>query len=204
MGARNAGPVGPVAVLDACVLVPSGLRDLLLSCADVGLFRPVWQSEILDEMRRNGIRLLVTNNGLSQQDAEAALDHTLTQMRLAFPDAEADSNLWMPLVRLMTNDRKDRHVLAVGVGAGASCVVTSNLPDFPESSWPPGLVALSPDEFLLGLIGEHPRRVRKAVDSMSARLSHPVQPPEDLAKLLANGQHAPGFGTALTALLASD
>ena len=39
-----------VAVLDACVLVPAGLRDLLLSMADVGLFRPVWQEEIEDEL----------------------------------------------------------------------------------------------------------------------------------------------------------
>jgi hypothetical protein len=48
-----------IAVLDACVLVPPALRDLLLSCASVDLFRPVWQEEILDEVRRNSVRLLV-------------------------------------------------------------------------------------------------------------------------------------------------
>ncbi len=176
-----------MAVLDACVLVPSGLRDLLLSCAATGLLRPVWQSEILDEVRRNGSRLLVKRRDLSQEDADAALDHTLTHMRRAFFDAEVDSILWVPLVPSMTNDIKDRHVLAVGVGA--SCVVTSNLSDFPESSWPPCLVGLSPDEFLLGLIEEHPKKVRQAVESMSARLSRPAQSPTDLAKLFENGQH---------------
>ena len=45
-----ATPVRPVAVLDANVLVPAGLRDLMLSCADVGVFRPVWQAEIEDEV----------------------------------------------------------------------------------------------------------------------------------------------------------
>ena len=44
-------PVRPVAVLDACVLIPAALRDLLLSCADVGVFRPIWQDEILDEVK---------------------------------------------------------------------------------------------------------------------------------------------------------
>ncbi|WP_185447445.1 hypothetical protein [Kribbella qitaiheensis] len=38
--------------LDACVLIPAGLRDLLLSCANEAVFRPVWQDEILDEVRR--------------------------------------------------------------------------------------------------------------------------------------------------------
>ena len=37
----HAGPMRPVAVLDANVLIPPGLRDLLLSCADAAVFRPV-------------------------------------------------------------------------------------------------------------------------------------------------------------------
>jgi len=41
-----ARPVRPITVLDANVLIPAGLRDLMLSCADVGVFRPVWQAEI--------------------------------------------------------------------------------------------------------------------------------------------------------------
>lgn len=77
-----------IAVLDACVLVPPALRDLLLSCASVGIFRPVWQDEILDEVRRNSIRLLVDRKQLAQETAEAAVRHTLTQMARAFPDDE--------------------------------------------------------------------------------------------------------------------
>ncbi|TDB80270.1 PIN domain-containing protein [Micromonospora sp. KC721] len=43
-----------VAVLDACVLVPSVLADTLLRCAEQDLYRPVWSRAILDEVRRNG------------------------------------------------------------------------------------------------------------------------------------------------------
>ncbi|GEM_PF-5994529 len=42
-----------VAVLDACVLVPSVVADTLLRCAEQGLYRPLWSAEILDEVRRH-------------------------------------------------------------------------------------------------------------------------------------------------------
>ena len=47
------------AVLDACVLYPTILREILGDCAAAGLFRPVWSQRILDEWRlaadRNGL-----------------------------------------------------------------------------------------------------------------------------------------------------
>lgn len=106
-----------MAVLDACVLIPAALRDLLLSCANVGVFRPIWQDEILNEVKRNGSRLLVERSGLTELAALAAVEYTLGRMSDAFPDAVAASSLWVPLVPDMTCDQNDRHVLAVAVGA---------------------------------------------------------------------------------------
>ena len=41
------------ALLDACVLMPINLTDVLLRLAKAGTFRPLWSAEVLDEVRRN-------------------------------------------------------------------------------------------------------------------------------------------------------
>jgi hypothetical protein len=45
--------VAPVYVLDACVLYPVVIRDLLLTLATLDAFEPRWTEAILDEMARN-------------------------------------------------------------------------------------------------------------------------------------------------------
>ena len=45
--------IAPIAVLDACVLYPVVVRDLLLTMSTNAALDPRWSAEILDEMRRN-------------------------------------------------------------------------------------------------------------------------------------------------------
>ena len=45
--------IAPIAVLDACVLYPVVVRDLLLTLSTNAALDPRWSAEILDEMRRN-------------------------------------------------------------------------------------------------------------------------------------------------------
>jgi hypothetical protein len=180
--------------------VPPGLRDLLLSCADQAVFRPVWQAEIENEVRRNGARLAIARRGVSREDAVATLDRTLERMNTAFPDARLSSELWVPLVREKTNDAKDRHVLAAAVGADATHLVTSNLRDFPVPSRPPGIEVVRQDAFLLGRLTEAPDLVVRAVESMASRHTRPAHTPHELAEMIAEGKHAPRFGIALRKL----
>jgi predicted nucleic acid-binding protein len=194
-------PARPVAVLDANVLIPAGLRDLMLSCADVGVFRPVWQAEIEDEVVRNTARLTVKRHGIELDVARASAEATVTQMRRAFPDACAATELWTPLVGQMTCDHKDRHVLAVAVGVGATHLVTTNIRDFPVRSRPAGVAVVKPDRFLRDRLAAEPDLVVAAVEGMSARLKHPPQPPAEIARLLAKGQFTPKFGAELLELL---
>lgn len=192
-----------VAVLDANVLIPPGLRDLLLSCADVGVFRPVWQEEILSEVYRNSIRIGVAKRGMTEQQATAGVEHVLTQMRRAFPDACAETKLWTPLVPHMTCDENDRHVLAVAVAAEATHLVTTNIRDFPVHSRPAGAAVVTADRFLRDRLGGAPDLVVEAVQGMSRRLKSPPQSPADIAALFAGGQSAPRFGRELAGVLAA-
>ncbi|GAA1543464.1 PIN domain-containing protein [Kribbella lupini] len=191
-----------MAALDACVLIPPGVRDLLLSCAHESVFRPVWQDEILDEVRRNSVKLLIERSQLSEQEATAAVKHTVAQMRRAFPDACVPSELWIPLVSDMTCHQKDRHVLAVSVGAEATHLVTDNTRDFPVASRPAGLAVLKPDRFMLERMAAVPDLVLEAVEGMSNRMKHPRKTPAELAAYMANGQHLRRFGLQLGEKLA--
>jgi len=128
------------AVLDACVLYPIGLRDVLLDLAsELGLFRPRWSATILDEMERN----LVSDGRCSP--AQAA--DLRSALEAVFPEAEVTG--YEELVSQMTNHPKDRHVLAAAVASDAEIIVTSNLKDFPATACDPvGVRVLSPDTFL--------------------------------------------------------
>jgi predicted nucleic acid-binding protein len=189
-----------VAVLDAAVLVRPGLRDLLLSCADRAAFRPVWQSELLNVLGRNATRLAV-ERGATQDEAQADTDHLLRKMAEAFPDAELDADLWVPLVPQMFNDPKDRHVLAAALGAGADVVVTVNLDDFPSRSWPAGVRVVHPDPFLSSLLRSSPEQVLTAVGDIAERNRRPPNAVRALAETYAASQFVPGFGALLTARL---
>ena len=51
-----AGSARYTAILDACVLYPATLRDLLLSLARDGLFHACWSERIQDEWVRSPAR----------------------------------------------------------------------------------------------------------------------------------------------------
>ncbi|MGH9073052.1 MAG: hypothetical protein ACRDZQ_02875 [Acidimicrobiales bacterium] len=55
------------------------------------------------------------------------------QMAAAFPDALIEG--YEPLVPIMTNHPKDRHVLAAAARGNAGLIVTENVKDFPESAF---------------------------------------------------------------------
>lgn len=197
----TAAPIRPVTVLDAAVLVPPGLRDLLLSCAEAEAFRPVWQSEIEAEVRRNGARLIIERTGVSPGDAEAEIDRTIRLMNAAFPGAQLPTQDWVPLVPRMTNQAMDRHVLAAAVGAGATHVVTNNLRDFPASSRPPGVTVQSADSFLLERLASIPDLVVAGVEAMASRHRKPPRTPKELAEMMAEGEQLRRFGAALGKVL---
>ncbi len=74
----------------------------------------------------------------------------------------------------MTNDEKDRHVLAAAVAADSELIVTFDLDDFPPDSCEPfGVEAIHPDDFLLDLHDLKPEAVRAALEQQAADLTPP-------------------------------
>lgn len=190
----------PVCVLDACVLVPPGLRDLLISLADVGVFRPVWQDTILDETLRNGVKLLV-ERGSTDAAAHKKMARTLENMSTAFPDASLDEDEWTPLEAKCTNHPKDRHVLAAAMAAAATHLVTDNLRDFPPASRPADLAVLKPDPFLLAMLDREPDAVLAGLRAMAARHRNPAHTVQELATTLSSAERTKRFGSRILALL---
>ena len=117
-----------LAVLDANVLVPVSLTDTLLRSAEHRRYVPLWTSAILDKVIRNVARL-------HPEHGTEGVRRRVSFMTNAFPDAMVSG--WERLEPDMTNDPKDRHVLAAAVKAGAEVVVTNNISDFPGLGVPP-------------------------------------------------------------------
>ncbi len=134
------------AFLDTCVLYPAYLCDTLLRLADASAYRPLWSADVLTELRRNQVA-----RGISPDRVE----HRVAQMARSFPDALVTG--YESLVEVMTNDAKDRHVLAAAVRAGAEVLVTFNMSDFTEPACKPyDITAVHPDEFLLDQLDLYP------------------------------------------------
>lgn len=128
-------------VLDACVLWPNSLRDTLLRLAETPrLYTPQWTDRIWEEVLRN----LEARRGLTAEQT----GHLLSQVKEHFPEAFVSG--YERFIERMSNDPKDRHVIAAAVRCNAQVIVTSNLKHFPPgalSEW--GVEAQHPDDFLL-------------------------------------------------------
>jgi predicted nucleic acid-binding protein len=129
-----------IVVLDTCVLVPMPLCDTLLRLAEAPpLYIPRWSDDILRELRSTLLRMGYTT-------AQAA--RRISAMDAAFEDAKVTG--YERMVASMTNDPKDRHVLAAAVRCAARAIVTDNVRHFPPRSVKPYHVdVLTPDEFLM-------------------------------------------------------
>src|SRR5215475_11764640 len=135
------------AFLDTCVLYPAYLCDTLLQLAEADSYRPLWSDNVLIELHRN-----LLESGLPPH----SVDHRLAQMRRSFPDALSTG--YETLVDNMTNEPKDRHVLAAAIRASAEVIVTFNIRDFPDAALKPfDITAIHPDEFLLDQLDLYPR-----------------------------------------------
>lgn len=137
------------ALLDANVLYPAYLRDVLLQMTHIGLYEVRWSQLIEDEL----MDALARQNPDRSKDS---LEYTRSRMNLAFPAAKvAGRKIDYLTAKLVLPDPDDRHVLAAAIAGNCEVIVTNNLRDFPRSNLRVHAIkALTPDQFLLQLL--HP------------------------------------------------
>lgn len=130
-------------VLDACVLIPMPLADTLLRMAEAPrLYLPRWSQTIMDEVTRNLISKW-------EMPPEKALRRE-EELRRHFPEAWVEG--FETLIDVLTNDPKDRHVLATAVRSHSELILTYNRRHFPATSLQPwGINVEAPSTFLRGL-----------------------------------------------------
>lgn len=154
------------AVLDACVLYPAPVRDLLMSLAQAGLYHARWTHDIEDEWVRN---VLADRPDLSA----AQLKRTCALMATAIPDCLVE-NYRSLIDSVNLPDLDDRHVLAAAIVARADAIVTFNLKDFPASAMQAhNLVAAHPDDFIADQLELRPIDALAAIKALRGRLKKP-------------------------------
>jgi len=165
------------AILDANVIYPAPVRDLLLNLADQEIFSPKWSEIIHEEWIRN---LLINRTDLSK----SKLLRTVKIMNSVFPDAEVHGfedlidNLELP-------DLDDRHVLAAAIHCNADAIITFNQKDFPKKYVREyNIEVYNPDKFLNLLHKLSPEIVRQAFDNQLESLQHPAKTKQELIDTL--------------------
>lgn len=135
-------------LLDACVLYPTVMREVLIGAAKAGLYTPLWSPRILEEWARAAARL--------GPEQEVFARSEITLLNAAFPTASVTprdgdmARLWLP-------DEDDIHVLATAIAGGADVLVTMNNADFPRHTLAEeGLRRDTPDAVLRELFDSHP------------------------------------------------
>ncbi len=172
-----------VVLLDACTLVVSSLRDVLLRCSAAGFYQVRWSPTILDEVRGTlSDRISIADN---------RIDHLCAALERAFPDAKVECSEQVPPDLVV--DADDLHVVQAAVADDVNVIVTANVRHFREDKLhDAGILLRTPDRFLVELFSHFPDEIAQVVVNRASDLGDTV--PETLEFLR---QHVPGFVRSL-------
>ncbi len=167
----------PVAFLDASVLYPALLRNMLMYFAVADLYHARWSAQVHDEW----MSALLRNR---PDMPRAQLERTRRLMEAQLDDAlvigyeHRIDSITLP-------DADDRHVLAAAIHAEAHSIVTANLRDFPGIALAPfQLVAEHPDAFLLRLVNDNQESAIAAFYELCDARKNPHQKPREVTEIL--------------------
>ena len=149
------------AVLDACVLYPTVLREILQGAGAAGLYQPVFSDRILREWVLATAKLGPAAPAIAEGEAAALRAAFPRGLEREHPEIEA---------RLILPDPNDRHVLASAIASGADAIVTFNAQDFPGHVLAAeGITRRDPDGFLWELQSGTPDAMAGIVEAVRAK-----------------------------------
>jgi predicted nucleic acid-binding protein len=153
-------------LLDACVLYPAPLRDLLMRLTLSGLFRAKWTDQIHEEWIEN---LLANRPDIKREQ----LERTKTLMNNCVLDCLVSGHEFL-IESIAIPDANDRHVVAAAIRGQANLIVTFNLRDFPSDALAQyDLEAKHPDDFLCEQFDLQGAKVIQTVAEHRAALKNP-------------------------------
>lgn len=178
------------ALLDACVLYPTVMREMLVGAAAAGLYEPLWSPRILEEWAHAAAKLGPGQEALARGEIAALAAHwPAASVR---PRAGDEARLWLP-------DPADVHVLAAAIAGSADVLVTLNAQDFPRHTLTEeGLLREGPDLFLRALWADHPAEVEAVALAVQAEAERLSGEPWPIRKLMKKAR-LPRLGKALEA-----
>lgn len=175
-------------VLDACVLYPTVLRQVLIGLAKEGFFMPLWSDRILEEWARAAKKLGET--GEMQARSEIAM------LNANWPGQSFEARQG-DMARLYLPDENDIHVLATAVAASADAIITLNIRDFPKAALAEeGVKRLTPDEFAIACHTQKPDSVSALVQGVFND-AKPFLPPDATLRNLMKRAKLPRLGKVL-------
>ena len=177
-------------MVDACVLYPTVMREVVLGCAQAGLFEPRWSPRILEEWARATIKL--------GPEQEVWARGEIAALGVQFPmacvtyDRAIEARFWLP-------DPADIHVLAAAVAGSCDAILTMNTKDFPGNLLADeGLDRIDPDGFVRDLFNRAPDLVRGIAHGVLAEANRLSDRPWEMRALMKKAR-LPRFGKALVA-----
>jgi len=163
--------------LDASVLYPAPLRDILLELAVSDFFRAKWSAKVHDEWTKAVLR--------NRPDLDhARLVRTRNLMDTHVRDALVTG--YEPLIEgLHLPDPHDRHILAAAIVSRADMILTWNMKHFPKDLLEPwGMEAQDPDSFLVHQLHLEPEAFVSALRRVRKRLCKPSKTASEYLDIL--------------------
>ena len=177
-------------LLDACVLYPTVMREMLLGVAKTGLFEPLWSARILEEWARAARKIGPEGETIAR--GEIALLQANWPKATVPTQPGLEQRLWLP-------DENDIHVLAAAIAGHADILITLNKADFPQNLLAEeGIQRRDPDGFLWQLWSDHPQAVSGVAAAVYDTAKYLSGQELDLRKLMKKAR-LPRLGKALTA-----